>query len=111
MEATKVYCNNQSCIKLSENPVFHDRSKHIDMRCHFIKDNVQRGVVPLQYAPTREQVVDILINDLGITNFTQFREQLGMIENRFQWQEQDTLLGDRANNKIDAEGAVVKMQQ
>ena len=35
MEATKVYCDNQSCIKLSKNPVFHDRLKHIDIRCHF----------------------------------------------------------------------------
>eukprot|EP00253_Pinus_taeda_P035689 PITA_35689 len=35
MEATRIMCDNQSCIKLSENPVFHDRSKHIDIRCHF----------------------------------------------------------------------------
>eukprot|EP00253_Pinus_taeda_P003364 PITA_03364 len=47
MEATKVYCDNRSCIKLSENPVFHDRSKHIDICCHFIRDFVQRGAVEL----------------------------------------------------------------
>eukprot|EP00253_Pinus_taeda_P010535 PITA_10535 len=35
MEVTKIMCDNQSWIKLSENPVFHDRSKHIDIRCHF----------------------------------------------------------------------------
>ena len=40
IEATNVYCDNQSCIKLSENPVFHDRSKHIDIWCHIIKDCV-----------------------------------------------------------------------
>ena len=40
MEAARVHCDNQSCIKLSENPVFHDRSKHIDIRCHFIRDCV-----------------------------------------------------------------------
>jgi len=34
MEATKIMCDNQSCIKLSENPLFHDWSKHIDIRCH-----------------------------------------------------------------------------
>jgi len=54
MEATSVYCDNHSCIKLSENPVFHDRSKHINIRCHFIKDCVQRGAVQLQYVPTEE---------------------------------------------------------
>eukprot|EP00253_Pinus_taeda_P009141 PITA_09141 len=47
MEATRIYCDNQSCIKLSENPVFHDRLKHIDIRCHFIRDWFQRGAVQL----------------------------------------------------------------
>eukprot|EP00253_Pinus_taeda_P031340 PITA_31340 len=45
MEATKIMCDNQSCIKLYENPVFQDRSKHIDIRCHFVRDCVQRGAV------------------------------------------------------------------
>eukprot|EP00253_Pinus_taeda_P028483 PITA_28483 len=40
MEATRIFCDNQSCIKLSENPIFHDRSKHIDILCHFIEDCV-----------------------------------------------------------------------
>ena len=60
MEATSIMCDNQSCIKLFENPIFHDWSKHIDIRCHFIRDCVQRGVVQLQYTPTGEQVADIL---------------------------------------------------
>ena len=38
IKATRIFCDNQSCIKLSENPVFHDRSKHIDIWCHFIRD-------------------------------------------------------------------------
>eukprot|EP00253_Pinus_taeda_P027537 PITA_27537 len=40
MEATRIMCDNQSCIKLSENPVFHDRSKHIDIRCRSGSGNV-----------------------------------------------------------------------
>ena len=47
MEATNILCDNQSYIKLSENHVFHDRSKHIDIECHFIRDCVQRGTVQL----------------------------------------------------------------
>eukprot|EP00253_Pinus_taeda_P004478 PITA_04478 len=38
MEAIRIMCDNQSCIKLSENPVFQDRSKHIDIQCYFVKD-------------------------------------------------------------------------
>eukprot|EP00253_Pinus_taeda_P035336 PITA_35336 len=84
MEATRVYCNNQSCIKLYENLVFHDRLKHIDIRCHFIRDCVQRGAVQLQYVPTGDQVADIRTEALGRAKFIQFREQMGIVENPFQ---------------------------
>lgn len=80
MEATNVYCNNQSCIKLSQDPVFHDRSKHFNI----IRDCVQRGAVQLQYVPTKEQVADILTKSLGRAKFVYFREQMGMVENSFQ---------------------------
>eukprot|EP00253_Pinus_taeda_P001698 PITA_01698 len=70
MEATRIMCHNHSCIKLSENPVFHDRSKHIDIRCHFVRDCVQRGAVQLSYTPTREQVADILTKALESQNLT-----------------------------------------
>eukprot|EP00253_Pinus_taeda_P012113 PITA_12113 len=69
MGATNVYCDNQSCIKLSENPVFHGRSKHIDIRCHFIRDCVQRGVVQLQYVPIGDQVENILTKALVRATF------------------------------------------
>ena len=52
MDAIEIYCDNQSCIKLTENPVFHDKSKHIEKKFHYIWDMVQRGVVKLQYVPT-----------------------------------------------------------
>ena len=45
VETTVIHCDNQSCIRLSENPIFHDKSKYIDIRYHFIRDCVQRGVV------------------------------------------------------------------
>ena len=85
--ASKIACeptsNNQSCIKLSENPVFHDRSKHIDIRCHFIRDCVQRGAVQMQYTSTGEQVADFLTKAMGKTKFVYFREKMGMIKNPF----------------------------
>eukprot|EP00253_Pinus_taeda_P034518 PITA_34518 len=86
MEATRIMCDNQSCIKLSENPVFHDRSNHIDIWCHFVRDCVQRGAVQLSYTPTREQVADILTKALGRTKFDYSREEMGMIKNPFEYQ-------------------------
>ena len=54
LRPTMIYCDNQGCIQLSENPVFHDRSKHIEIRYHFIRDYVQRGAVTLHYISTDE---------------------------------------------------------
>jgi hypothetical protein len=42
MDPTIIHFDNQSCVKLSENPVFHDRSKHIEIKYHYIRDMVQR---------------------------------------------------------------------
>eukprot|EP00253_Pinus_taeda_P032081 PITA_32081 len=83
MEATRIMCDNQSCMKLSENPVFHNKSKHIDIRCHFFRDCVQRGVVQLSYTPIGKRVVEILIKALGRTKFDYFREKMGMTKNPF----------------------------
>ena len=47
LETTVVHCDNQSYIKLTENPIFHDRSKHINMKYHYIRDLVQRKIVKL----------------------------------------------------------------
>ena len=49
LEATVVHYDNQTRIGLSENPVFHERSKHIDIWYHFLKDCVQRGTIRLEY--------------------------------------------------------------
>ena len=47
LDATCIYCGNHSCVKFLENPVFHDMSKHIEIKYHYIRDMVQRGVVKL----------------------------------------------------------------
>ena len=58
IDAIDIYCDNQSCIKMTENSVFHDKSKHIEIKYRYIWDMVRRKVVKLQYVPTKEQVVD-----------------------------------------------------
>lgn len=83
MEATRIFCDNQSCIKLSKNPVFLDWLKHIDIRYHFVRDCVQQGAIQLRYTPTGEQVADIATKALGRTKFVYFREKMGMVKNPF----------------------------
>jgi hypothetical protein len=79
MEATMILCDNQSYIKMTENHVFHDKSKHIDIRYHYIHDMVQRGAIKLQYVSMDEQVVDVLTKPLSRVNFENFRDKLGIV--------------------------------
>jgi hypothetical protein len=81
MGPTVIHCDNQSCTKLSENLVFHDKSKHIEIRYHFIKDGVQRCVVRLLYISTGEPIADILTKPLVKRIFVFFRDKLGVVEN------------------------------
>jgi hypothetical protein len=73
LEATCIWCDNQSCMNLSENPVFHDKSKHIKIMYHYIRDMVQKGAVKLQYVTTDEQTTDVLTKPLSRGKFVYSR--------------------------------------
>jgi hypothetical protein len=81
MDSTVIYCDNQSCVKLSKNLVFHDKLKHIEIKYHYIRDMVQRKEVHVQCLSTHEQVADVFTKPLAKTNFEYFRERLGLVEN------------------------------
>jgi hypothetical protein len=55
-----IYCDNSSSIKLSKNPVMHGRSKHIDVRFHFLRDLTKDGKIQLVHCPSFEQIADIM---------------------------------------------------
>ena len=67
-------------MKLSENPMFHDKSKHIEIKYHYIRVMVQRGVVKLQYVVTEKHIADLLTKPLARVNFDYFRENLGVLQ-------------------------------
>jgi len=75
----KLLVDNKSAIALSKNPVHHDRSKHIDIRYHFIRDCVDRGEVDIEHVGTGDQLADILTKALGRVKFVEQRQQLGVV--------------------------------
>ncbi|CAL9026795.1 unnamed protein product [Prunus brigantina] len=77
-EATPLHCDNISAIAITRNLVFHQKTKHIDRRYHFIKDALQEGVVDLIYCPTNEQLADIFTKALAKDRFCYLREKLGV---------------------------------
>jgi ATP sulfurylase len=65
---------------MTENHVFHDKSKHIEIRYHYIRDMVQRGAIKVQYVSTDEQVADVLTKPLSRVKFENFRDNLGIVQ-------------------------------
>jgi hypothetical protein len=78
LDLTVIYCDNQSCIKLSINLMFHDRSKHIDIRYHHLRDCVQRKIMLLQYIPMEDQDANILTKALTGRKFKYHRDKIGV---------------------------------
>ena len=75
-----IHGNNQRSLNLAHNPVYHDRTKHIEVRHHFIRDKILSGEINLDYVATKEQLADILTKALGRTAFERLRGQLGLVE-------------------------------
>ena len=65
--------DNHGEIKSAQNPITHCRSKHIDIRHHFVRHLVEREAIQLRYLPTDQNIADILTKTLGRPKFSQFR--------------------------------------
>jgi hypothetical protein len=74
--ATVLLCDNQAAIALASDDVHHARTKHIDVRHHFIREHVAAGAVKLEWVPTEEQQADILTKPLHTLPFTHLRGQV-----------------------------------
>ncbi len=77
-EPTVLMEDNKGTIALAQNPVAHARTKHIDIRHHFIREAVQEGVVKIDYCPTEEMIADLLTKPLVKGQFEKFRAALGL---------------------------------
>jgi hypothetical protein len=83
LDPTVIHCDNQSCIKILINHVFHDRSKNIDIWYHHIRYCVQWKIMLLQYIPTEDQDADILMKALTRRKFEYHRDKIGVKDNPF----------------------------
>ena len=68
--------DNQGCIKLSDNPVFHKRTKHIGIKYHFIRERIESGEVSVDYVATGKQQADCLTKTLEGPKLIQARDEI-----------------------------------
>ncbi|KAI3816802.1 hypothetical protein L1987_16507 [Smallanthus sonchifolius] len=76
----KLMCDNVSAIKLAKNPVFHARTKHIEVHYHFIREKVLKGEIEMVQVGTKEQVADLFTNGLSSMKLLGFVKEMGIIQ-------------------------------
>ena len=73
-----LYCDNQSAIAVTKNDQYHARTKHIDIRYHFIRESISREIIEIRYCPTENMVADIFTKALPVKTFEHLRTLLGV---------------------------------
>ena len=78
-EPVQLFCDNKATISIAHNPVHHDRTKHVEVDRHFIKEKIDGGIISIEYIPTSQQLADILTKGLTGQVFDQLVNKLGLI--------------------------------
>jgi hypothetical protein len=80
LEKVPLLCDNESAVKIANNPVQHSRTKHIDIRHHFVRDHVAKNDISLEGVRSENQLADIFTKPLDEATFCRLRSELNVLD-------------------------------